>query len=51
MKSKKNNYKKPAMQVVEIKHQGHLLNGTYDPQGDSGGGGAREQNSNWNSED
>jgi len=50
MESKKNNYKKPAMQVVEIQDQGHLLGGS-DPQGDSGPGGAREQNSNWSSED
>ena len=54
MESKKNNYKKPAMQVVEIQHQGHLLNGTggdhpQDPNPE--GGGAREQNSNWSSED
>ncbi len=51
MESKKNNYKKPAMQVVEIQDQGHLLGGS-DPQGsDSGGGNAREQRSNWSSED
>ncbi|MBR2233867.1 MAG: hypothetical protein IJ892_02270 [Prevotella sp.] len=51
MESKKINYKKPAMQVVKIQHQGHLLAGT-DPQGsDSGGGNAREQRSNWDSED
>ena len=49
MESKKNNYKKPDTLVVEIQHHGHLLQGT-DPQG-SGGGQAREQNSNWSSED
>ena len=45
MESKKNNYKKPAMRVLEIQDQGHLL------QQFSGGGEAREQNSNWSSED
>lgn len=51
MENKKNNYKKPAMQVVKIRHQGHLLAGT-DPQGsDSGPGGAREHRSDWGSED
>ena len=49
MESKKNNYKKPAMQVVEIQDHGHLLEGTGDPQ--HPGPGAREQNSNWSSED
>ena len=49
MENKKNNYKKPAMQVVEIQYQGHLLGGS-EQQGD-GPGGAREQNSNWSSED
>ena len=48
MESKKNNYKKPAMQVVEIQYQGHLLDGS-DPQVDPSE--AREQNSNWSSED
>ena len=47
MESKKNNYKKPAMQVVEIQDQECLLG----PQSDPGGGQAREQNSNWSSED
>ena len=46
MESKKNNYKKPAMQVVEIQDHGHLLGPASD-----GPGGAREQNSNWSSED
>jgi hypothetical protein len=46
MESKKNNYKKPAMQVVEIQYRGHLL-GEFA----SGDGHAREQNSNWSSED
>lgn len=50
MESKKNNYKKPAMQVVEIQNHRHLLEGSPQP-GDSGGGNAREQNSNWSSED
>ncbi len=45
MENKKNNYKKPAMQVVKIQHQGHLLEFA------SGPGEAREQNSNWSSED
>ena len=46
MESKKNNYKKPAMQVVEIQDHGHLLGpATSGPQN------AREQNSNWSSED
>lgn len=47
MENKKNNYKKPAMQVMEIQHQGRLLEGS--PQ--HPGPGAREQNSNWSSED
>ncbi len=52
MESKKNNYKKPDMQVVEIQYQGHLLEDLSDAQGsDSGGGNAREQRSNWGSED
>lgn len=50
MESKKNNYKKPDTLVVEIQHHGHLLEGSPQP-GDSGPGGAREQNSNWSSED
>ena len=51
MENKKNNYKKPDMQVVEIQYQGHLLE-DQSPQGsDSGGGNAREQRSNWSSED
>ncbi len=50
MESKKNNYKKPAMQVVEIQYQGHLLEGS-DPDPASGTGEAREQRSNWGSED
>jgi hypothetical protein len=51
MESKKNNYKQPDTLVVEIQHHGHLLGGTGDePQG-PGGGQAREQNSNWISED
>ena len=50
MESKKNNYKNPDTLVVEIQHLGHLLKGSPDPQG-SGGGQAREQNSNWSSED
>jgi hypothetical protein len=49
MESKKNNYKKPDTLVVEIQHHGHLLKGTFDPQ--HPGVGAREQNSNWSSED
>lgn len=50
MESKKNNYKKPAMQVVEIQNHRHLLDLTGgDPQ--PYGPGAREQNSNWSSED
>ena len=48
MESKKNNYKKPVMQVVEIQYQGHLLKDS-EPQGDVSE--AREQNSNWSSED
>lgn len=48
MESKKNNYKKPVMQVVEIQHHGHLLGGS-EQQGDPAN--AREQNSNWSSED
>jgi len=54
MESKKNNYKKPAMQVVEIQNHRHLLDptGGGDPQpSGSGGGNAREQRSNWSSED
>ena len=47
MESKKNNYKKPDTLVVEIQHHGHLLEGS--PQ--HPGAGAREQNSNWSSED
>ena len=51
MENKKNNYKKPDMQVVEIQYQGHLLGG-QSPQGsDSGGGNARENRDNWGSED
>lgn len=51
MESKKNNYKKPDTLVVEIQHHGHLLKGTGggDPQQDPAN--AREQNSNWSSED
>ena len=45
MESKKNNYKKPAMRVLEIQDQGHLLVPASDP------AEAREQNSNWSSED
>ena len=58
MESKKINYKKPTMQVVEIQDHGHLLGPASDPtpggqpQGsESGPGGAREQRSNWGSED
>ena len=49
MESKKNNYNKPAMQVVEIQYHGHLLG----PQtgSESNPGNAREQRSNWGSED
>ncbi len=50
MESKKNNYKKPVMQVVEIQYQGHLLEDS-EPQGDPGPSQAREQNGNWSSED
>jgi len=51
MESKKNNYKKPVMQVVEIQYQGHLLvEESPDPSVEPGGL-AREQNSNWSSED
>ena len=46
MESKKNNYKKPAMQVVEIQYRGHLLGDIQ-----SGGAEAREQRSNWGSAD
>ena len=46
MESKKNNYKKPAMRVLEIQDHGHLLQ-----QASGGPGEAREQNSNWSSED
>ena len=46
MESKKNNYKKPAMQVVEIQYQGHLLSPASD-----GPGEARENRDNWGSED
>jgi hypothetical protein len=49
MESKKINYKKPTMQVVEIQYQDHLLSNTYDPQ--EPGPGAREQSSNWDNED
>ena len=49
MESKKNNYKKPDTLVVEIQHHGHLLE-DKSPQG-PGPGLAREQNSNWSSED
>ena len=45
MESKKNSYKKPVMQVVEIQDHGHLLGPA------SGHGQARKQNSNWSSED
>ncbi len=48
MESKKNNYKKPDTLVVEIQHYGHLLG---DSRQGAGGGEAREQNRNWNSED
>ena len=48
MESKKNNYKKPAMHVVEIQYQGHLLEGS-EPQQDVAN--AREQSSNWGSAD
>ena len=44
MESKKN-YKKPAMQVVEIQNQGHLLTPM------SGENYARENHDNWSSED
>lgn len=50
MESKKINYKKPTMQVVKIQHQGHLLTDSFNPQ-NPGGGNAREQRSNWGSED
>ena len=50
MESKKNNYKQPDTLVVEIQHHGHLLGGTGDPQ-HPGSSQAREQNSNWSSED
>ena len=46
MESKKNNYKKPAMRVLEIQDQECLLGTQSDPYGQ-----AREQNSNWSSED
>ncbi len=45
MESKKNSYKKPVMQVVEIQYHGHLLGPATSP------AYAREQNSNWSSED
>ncbi len=48
MENKKNNYKKPAIQVVEIQDHGHLLGSDPAPDGP---GLAREQNSNWSSED
>lgn len=48
MENKKNNYKKPDTLVVEIQHHGHLLAGS-DQQGDPAN--AREQDSNWSSED
>ena len=53
MESKKNNYNKPATLVVKIQQRGHLLD-TTGPGGqeqETGGGNAREQNSNWSSED
>lgn len=50
MESKKNNYKKPDTLVVEIQHHGHLLGPASDPAPD-GPQNAREQNSNWSSED
>ena len=51
MESKKNNYKQPAMQVVEIQNHRHLLDTTGgDPQ-HPGPSHARKQNSNWSSED
>ena len=50
MESKKNNYKNPDTLVVEIQHHGHLLEES-EPQGDPGSSQAREQNSNWSSED
>lgn len=50
MESKKNNYKKPAMRVLEIQDQGHLLEGSPDPQSNPDGD-AREQNGFWSSED
>ena len=46
MENKKNNYKQPDTLVVEIQHHGHLL-GAASP----GPQNAREQNSNWSSED
>ncbi len=46
MENKKNNYKKPAMRVLEIQDQKCLLGEQSDPNGQ-----AREQNSNWSSED
>ena len=49
MENKKNNYKKPDTLVVEIQHHGHLLQTTGDPQTEPAY--AREQNSNWSSED
>ena len=50
MESKKNNYKQPDTLVVEIQNHRHLLDATGERQG-PGGGQAREQNSNWSSED
>ena len=45
-------YQKPAMQVVKIQHQGHLLAGTETgTPAEPGPQYAREQNSNWSSED
>ena len=49
METKKSMYQKPATQVVKIKQQGHLLGGT-EPQ-EPIPGEAREQRSNWGSED
>lgn len=50
MENKKNNYKKPDMQVVEIQYQGHLLDKSPDPQG-PGSSESRENRNNWSSED
>ena len=51
MESKKNNYKKPAMQVVEIQNHRHLLDATGEDPQLPGPGEAREHRSDWGSED